>query len=282
MIDKFQKLFGPNPPRAPLSGPQEVDFGVTPEDDAHLRQIARIKNKRRILGLMVLVMAVAVVAPSFFEPNDYYADRGAKLEIPALQDEKPSKVVSLAPEKAKPLKNVPVMPQEPSSAASLSAANKVAEGVKPAPDEPSKVVKKSSDSAKRPAEGKSKAEKNTTSLTQSTQTITNTRSSSESAKHAKPSNKTSEAAPLRAVANGRYFIQVIATSNKNSAQKQAQKLRALGLPAYTEIVHRRGTDLWRVRVGRFASEQEARRALDILAFNAIENGGVNQEPAKKN
>ena len=83
------------------------------------------------------------------------------------------------------------------------------------------------------------------------------------------------------MANGTYFIQVIATSNRNSAQKQAQKLRALGLPAYTEIVHRRGTDLWRVRVGHFASEQEARRALDILALNAIENGGVNQEPHAK-
>ena len=282
MIDKFQKLFGPNPPRAPLNGPQEVDFGVTPEDDAHLRQIARIKNKRRILGLMVLVMAVAVVAPSFFEPNDYYADRGAKLEIPALQDEKPSKVVSLAPQKAKPLKNVPVVPQEPSSAANLSAANKVAAGVKPAPNEPAKTVKKTSDQLKKTADAKSEVQKTASSLTQSTQTLSNAKPQHAAEKSSKPAAQTAGSDPLRAVANGRYFIQVIATSNKNSAQNQTQKLRALGLPAYTEIVHRRGTDLWRVRVGRFASEQDAKRALDILAFNAIENGGVNQEPAKKN
>ncbi len=282
MIDKFQKLFGPNPPRAPLNGPREVDFGVTPEDDAHLRQIARIKNKRRILGLMVLVMAVAVVAPSFFEPNDYYADRGAKLEIPALQDEKPSKVVSLAPQKAKPLKNVPVVPQEPSSAANLSAANKVAAGVKPAPNEPAKTVKKTSDQLKKTADAKSEVQKTASSLTQSTQTLSNAKPQHAAEKSSKPAAQTAGSDPLRAVANGRYFIQVIATSNKNSAQNQTQKLRALGLPAYTEIVHRRGTDLWRVRVGRFASEQDAKRALDILAFNAIENGGVNQEPAKKN
>ena len=282
MIDKFQKLFGPNPPRAPLNGPQEVDFGVTPEDDAHLRQIARIKNKRRILGLMVLVMAGEVCAPSFFEPNDYYADRGAKLEIPALQDEKPSKVVSLAPQKAKPLKNVPVVPQEPSSAANLSAANKVAAGVKPAPNEPAKTVKKTSDQLKKTADAKSEVQKTASSLTQSTQTLSNAKPQHAAEKSSKPAAQTAGSDPLRAVANGRYFIQVIATSNKNSAQNQTQKLRALGLPAYTEIVHRRGTDLWRVRVGRFASEQDAKRALDILAFNAIENGGVNQEPAKKN
>ena len=119
-------------------------------------------------------------------------------------------------------------------------------------------------------------------MTQSTQTLTNAKPQHAAEKSSKPAAQTVGSDPLRAVANGRYFIQVIATSNKNSAQNQAQKLRALGLPAYTEIVHRRGTDLWRVRVGRFASEQDAKRALDILAFNAIENGGVNQEPAKKN
>ena len=54
-------------------------------------------------------------------------------------------------------------------------------------------------------------------------------------------------------------------------------MRKLGLPTYTEIVRRRGSDLWRVRVGRFATEDDAKRALDILALNAISNGGVHTE-----
>ena len=76
---------------------------------------------------------------------------------------------------------------------------------------------------------------------------------------------------------GRYFIQVVATSKKESAEKVAADLRKLGLPTYTEIVRRRGSDLWRVRVGRFATEDDAKRALDILALNAISNGGVHTE-----
>ena len=83
--------------------------------------------------------------------------------------------------------------------------------------------------------------------------------------------------PLQAVSNGRYFIQVVATSQKQSAEKVAADLRKLGLPSYTEIVRRRGSDLWRVRVGRFASQDDAKRALDILALNAISNGGIHTE-----
>ena len=90
----------------------------------------------------------------------------------------------------------------------------------------------------------------------------------------------SAAGTLQAVSNGSYFIQVIATSKKEAAEKVAADLRKLGLPSYTEIVRRRGSDLWRVRVGRFAAEADARRALDILALNAVSNGGINTEKAK--
>ncbi len=277
MIDKFQKLFGPNPPRPAAPGVDEVNYGSAPEDDAHRKQVARIKNKRRLLGILVLLMAAAVVAPSFFEPNDYYADRGAKLEIPALQNEEPAKVVSLAPEKAKPLPQTPVLPKAPSSAANLSSANKVSEGVKPAPrDEESSAEAAAGKKTAQGAQGNQKAASQQKAAAQKSAAP-----KAQSANKSKNSSPVPAAEPIRAVANGRYFIQVIATSNKESAQIRAQKLRELGLPAYTEIVHRRGTDLWRVRVGRFASEQEARRALDVLAFNAIENGGVNQEPAGK-
>ena len=62
-----------------------------------------------------------------------------------------------------------------------------------------------------------------------------------------------------------------------AAEKVAGDLRRLGLPCYTEIVRRRGSDLWRVRVGRFATEDDARRALDILALNAVNNGGIHSE-----
>ena len=305
MIDKFQKLFGPNPPRSTSAGTQQLGYGATGEDDVHRRQVSRLRNKRRFLGIMVLVVAAAVIAPSVFEPNDYYANRGAKLEIPALQSGAPAKVVSLAPEAQKPLPEAVVVPKAPSSAAALSAANTVNAGARPALEAPQPLeatgaqgtaaaqvvknvaeqkVEKAAKAAAVAAAAKNAkdagAGKQSTSTSAKPQGQTNTASAKSEEPVAAPSAPASTG-PIRAVANGTYFIQVIATSNRNSAQKQAQKLRALGLPAYTEIVHRRGTDLWRVRVGHFASEQEARRALDILALNAIENGGVNQEPHAK-
>ena len=64
MIDKFQKLFGPNPPRkgaVHTSSPME-DMDLGAEDEEHRKQIARLKNKRRLIGLLAIVAAVAVVA----------------------------------------------------------------------------------------------------------------------------------------------------------------------------------------------------------------------------
>lgn len=302
MIDKFQKLFGPNPPRSTSAGTQQLGYGATGEDDVHRRQVSRLRNKRRFLGIMVLVVAAAVIAPSVFEPNDYYANRGAKLEIPALQSGAPAKVVSLAPEAQKPLPEAAVVPKAPSSAAALSAANTVNAGARPALEAPqpqeatgaqgtaaaqvvknaaAQKVEKAAKAAAVAAAAKTVKDAGAGKQSASTSAKPQGQTNTASAKSEEPASAPASTGPIRAVANGTYFIQVIATSNRNSAQKQAQKLRALGLPAYTEIVHRRGTDLWRVRVGHFASEQEARRALDILALNAIENGGVNQEPHAK-
>lgn len=203
---------------------EDLDLGA--EDEKHRKQIARVKNKRRLIGLLAIVAAVAVVAPALFEPNEMYSQRGAKLEIPSLQDNTAAKVVPLN-RKEKPAQSLPpdVTTTEPSAARSLKSDNPVKAGAK---------------------------------------SITT------------PEQK-SASGPLRAVTNGRYFIQVVATSKKESAEKVAADLRKLGLPTYTEIVRRRGSDLWRVRVGRFATEDDAKRALDILALNAISNGGVHTE-----
>ena len=72
---------------------EDLDLGA--EDEKHRKQIARVKNKRRLIGLLAIVAAVAVVTPALFEPNEMYSQRGAKLEIPSLQDNTAAKVVPL-------------------------------------------------------------------------------------------------------------------------------------------------------------------------------------------
>ena len=133
MIDKFQKLFGPNPPRkgaVHTSSPME-DMDLGAEDEEHRKQIARLKNKRRLIGLLAIVAAVAVVAPALFEPNDMYSQRGAKLEIPSLQDNTAAKVVPINRKE----KQVPTIPTdlataEPAAAQSLKSDNPVTAGAK--------------------------------------------------------------------------------------------------------------------------------------------------------
>lgn len=266
MLAKFQKLFGPNPPRTGAlrtnAGLDDMDLGS--EDEEHRRQIARVKNKRRLVGLLAIVAAVAVLAPSVFEPNDMYARRGAKLEIPSLQDDTAAKVVPLN----RPVKSSGALPTDIATAdlpaaQSLKSANPVAAEAKPitTPEQkttsPKDSVRKTASSHSTPdVKAVVKQAKQAAVLTQAQ----------------KPVNE-----PIRAVSHGRFFIQIVATSNRESAEKVASNLRKLGLPSYTEIVRRRGSDLWRVRVGRFATEEDARRALDVLALNAVSNGGVHTE-----
>lgn len=262
MLDKFQKLFGPNPPRtaaAPAQAPLD-DLDLAGEDEEHRRRIARVKNKRRLLGLAAIVAAVAVAAPAVFEPNDMYAARGAKLEIPSLQDETAAKVVPLN-RKVDQTKAIPtdIATADLPAEKSLRSANPVAAEAKPITTAEQKTAPVKTAAA--PAKASPAAKEN------------------KDQKDAKDAGE-SAAGTLQAVSNGSYFIQVIATSKKEAAEKVAADLRKLGLPSYTEIVRRRGSDLWRVRVGRFAAEADARRALHILALNAVSNGGINTEKAK--
>lgn len=251
MLEKFQKLFGPNPPR---TGARRSNADMDPmefeaEDEALRKQVARMRNRRRAIGLAAIAAAVAVVAPAVFEPNDMYAERGAKLEIPSLEDETASKVVQLN----RPAKQTKALASDIATAElpaeqSLRSENPVDARAK-AVDVPA-IASEQSKPAVTPGKNKLKEENLSQAVAQE---------------------------PLRAVTKGRYFIQVVATTRKEAAEKMAEDLRKLGLPTYTEIVRRRGSDLWRVRVGRFATQEDAQRAMDILALNAVSNGGVNTE-----
>ena len=133
MIDKFQKLFGPNPPRGSEAEPQSagvepLQFADALGDEAQKKRMQRIRNKRRILGFAAFVIAFLIAAPTFFEPDNTYADRTAKTLIPPLEDVKPAAVVKISQteEAAKFLREPSASQSAVDSAAkSLSRANPV-------------------------------------------------------------------------------------------------------------------------------------------------------------
>jgi len=68
-------------------------------------------------------------------------------------------------------------------------------------------------------------------------------------------------APAAAPAGeARFFVQAAAPRNEQAARELAARLKKAGLPSFTERVAASDGTRWRVRVGPYASRQEAERA----------------------
>ena len=296
MIDKFQKLFGPNPPRGSdaephSAGVEPLQFADALGEEAQKKRMQRIRNKRRILGFAAFVLAFLIAAPTFFEPDNTYADRTAKTLIPPLEDVKPAAVVKIS-QTEEAAKNLPEPPASQSAvdsaAKSLSRANPVTATASPAAGTatPAPAVKKDEKPVRQAAVVRDDKPRETAAKKAEpvkTAKVPETKPA-QSAKTSKPvAGKKTVASPygIPASETGRYYIQIIATANQKSALEKVKYLKRLGLPAYTETVKRRNSDLWRVRVGRFATLDDAKAARDLLALNSESHGGISQLPAKK-
>lgn len=287
MIDKFQKLFGPNPPRGSEAEPQSagvepLQFADALGDEAQKKRMQRIRNKRRILGFAAFVLAFLIAAPTFFEPDNTYADRTAKTLIPPLEDVKPAAVVKISQteEAAKNLREPPASQSSVDSAAkSLSRANPVTASASLAAGSETPASAAKNDEKPVRKAGVVSEEKPREAAAKKTEPVKTAK-----AADAKPAaGKKTVAGPygITASETGRYYIQIIATANQKSALEKVKYLKRLGLPAYAETVKRRNSDLWRVRVGRFATLDDAKAARDLLALNSESHGGISQLPAKK-
>lgn len=287
MIDKFQKLFGPNPPRGSEAEPQSagvepLQFADALGDEAQKKRMQRIRNKRRILGFAAFVLAFLIAAPTFFEPDNTYADRTAKTLIPPLEDVKPAAVVKISQteEAAKNLREPPASQSAVDSAAkSLSRANPVTASASLAAGSETPASAAKNDEKPVRKAGVVSEEKPREAAAKKTEPVKTAK-----AADAKPAaGKKTDAGPygITASETGRYYIQIIATANQKSALEKVKYLKRLGLPAYAETVKRRNSDLWRVRVGRFETLDDAKAARDLLALNSESHGGISQLPAKK-
>ncbi len=292
MKEKFQKFFGSQTPMAESALPS---FADDVNEAVQQRRIDRITTRRRVLGLLALVLLVLVLAPAFFEPDMATADRTALTVIPPMKGVTPDMEVAVKPAKDAAKEEPAVAPTADeksvrSTAKALSAANPVSAGTLQAPGladgEPADPIGVLLD--KTPAKSAKAANQDVKPAAKAEKALEKTPAKAEPVKVAK-SEKPVAAKPaavaktaLTADPNGRWYIQIFATANKAAAENKARQLTRQGLPSYTEPVKRRGTDLWRVRVGRFATMNEAKAARDILANLNESNGGISQlAPEKK-
>ena len=85
---------------------------------------------------------------------------------------------------------------------------------------------------------------------------------------ARPEPKKAEEKPAKKSSDGKgFYVQVLATSSERNAEKLVRELSAKGYPAYKVSVSQKAGTLWRVRVGNYATRDEARGVQGTLVLD---------------
>lgn len=87
---------------------------------------------------------------------------------------------------------------------------------------------------------------------------------------ARPEPKMAEEKPAKksSATDGKgFYVQVLATSSERNAEKLVREFSAKGYPAYKVSVSQKAGTLWRVRVGNYATRDEARGVQGTLVLD---------------
>jgi DedD protein len=212
------------------------------DEELQLKKRAR----RRLIGAIVLVTAVAVVLPMVLDSEPRSSNPSISIQIPA-QD---AGVIAKPP--------APLKPAESAAAKTAAGAEAVAPApvaAKPEPKAEAKAPAETRPAAKaeaRAAETRSPDSKPAQSRPVETQPSAKT--------EARVAEAKAETAKESAKSAGGYVIQVAALSDAAKAKELQAKIAAGGLKAYTEVVQTAKGPVTRVRVGPYASREAAEKA----------------------
>jgi DedD protein len=228
-------------------------------EDANLDDLRR-RARRRLVGAIVLALAVAVFVPMLLESDPKPLGEDVSVKIPPVDD---GKFVNRLGDKGK---------AEPPKALAKAAEPRTEapkapppEPPKPLPPEPKAVTpKEEPPRAEPPKEEPPKAEPSQEPR----------RTEPPPAAAAKPEPAKEGAAPKAAnePTAGEFSVQVFAFSDDKGANSLVNKLKGKGFPAYSEPVNTSRGTLWRVRVGPFPSREGASAAREKLkgeGYNGI-------------
>ena len=233
-----------------------------PRAGADAVQEARLRARRRLIGAAVLVVIGVIGFPLLFESQPRPIPVDIPIEIPR-KDASPA----LAMPTVRPAKPAPAVPIEPIAepAVSASASNATASSApvitetradagrerpaltaqtEPAPPKPVPVTPKPVVNA----------------AVMPTLSSTPAHVAAAEAKHAQaaPDGQSSDASDTNTQA-GRFVVQVGAFAESSAARDMRHKVEKLGLKTYTQMTQTSAGNRIRVRVGPFASRDEAER-----------------------
>ena len=199
----------------------------------------RIRARRRLIGAAALLLASVIVVPMVLDP----APRPVPDSVPI---DLPSEKTPFTPRLPLPLPLVPNPGAVAEPAADAASAD--ASGAKPADKGPDKPAEKSPEkAADRPTEKVGAKAAGKPDLDPSPE--------------AKRALELLEGKATRAkAAEGRFFVQAAAPRSEQAAAELAARLKKAGLPSFTERVQASDGTRWRVRVGPYATRQDAERA----------------------
>jgi DedD protein len=204
------------------------------DEELQLKKRAR----RRLVGAIVLVTAVAVILPMVLDSEPKPVSQNVDIQIPSPDsgEFKPKAPAASAPAAdGSPIKGMPPAPKSgsPESAAKADpAAGRTAstEAVSPppvAPKEPPRRDEASSDA---------------------------------SADTAKPTRREEAKANDAASPGGAYVVQVAALADSARVKQLQKQMAAAGVKTYTEVISTKAGEITRVRAGPYATKEAAETA----------------------
>jgi DedD protein len=195
------------------------------------------RARRRLIGATALVLAAIIGLPMIFDadPNKPLAD-DVETQIPDKASSANDSPTSQPAQPSAPQTVTQRVVEPPAPAqATVPVPPKAASDLKPAPEpaksEPVKTVKPNSEASEKPASDKAAERKAT-------------------AEEDKPQAKEKPR---------KYLLQVAAVNSKAKADDLKSRLKESGIKAYSEKVSTKDGDRFRVRVGPFASREEAEK-----------------------
>lgn len=223
------------PPRTSRSSAGDDDAGARADPAATLRARAR----RRLIGAAALLLLVIIVVPMVLDPEPKPVPDNIPIDIPS-EKSKFSPRLTLPPVPAP--ENVPLAPPPDAAPAGAVPAADAAAAPEAAKKEPAEAAKKdATDTATKDAMRPAPPAK-----------------SEEQRARAALEGKAAEALPAPAK-GGKFAVQAAATSSEAAARELSERLKKAGLLPYTEGVQTAEGMRYRVRVGPYATRDEAER-----------------------
>lgn len=205
------------------------------DEELQLKKRAR----RRLVGAVVLVTAVAVILPMVLDSEPRPVSQNVDIQIPSPDAGE-----------LKPGSGAVALPGEASKSAAAPAAESPASPTEVAKAEPSRPI----GGPPEPAPAASEAPPSEPVKTEAP------KSEPTKAAAREPAPKKETAAKEPAAGAGSYVVQVAALSDAGKAKQLERQMAGAGLRTYTEVVHTPAGAVTRVRAGPYASREAAEKA----------------------